>query len=85
MSWLKHSYTAGEKGRLDAANAVMLLVDHQSGLNALVSDFQSDEFRNNMAFLANTAKKSGIPTILTTSFENGKLNLFLFLHLYICG
>jgi len=71
FDWVKHSHVKGEKGRLDITSAVLLLVDHQTGLNSLVHDFQSDEFKNNVLFLAETAKEAGIPVVLTTSFEEG--------------
>lgn len=57
--------------RLDKNDAAVLLVDHQSGLCNLVQDFSPDEFRNNILALADTAKYFKLPTILTTSFENG--------------
>jgi nicotinamidase-related amidase len=57
--------------RLDKHNAAVLLVDHQAGLFSLVNDFSASEFRNNVLALANTAKFFSLPTILTTSFEQG--------------
>lgn len=70
--WMKESYTPGANdGRLDIANSVLLLVDHQTGLNQLVRDFEVERFKNNVLFLADTAKKANIPVILTTSFEDG--------------
>lgn len=57
--------------RLDKNDAAVLLVDHQSGLCNLVTDFSPEEFRNNVLALADAAKYFGLPTILTTSFENG--------------
>jgi len=57
--------------RLDKANAAVLLVDHQSGLISLVQDFTPNEFKNNVLALADVAKFFELPTILTTSFENG--------------
>lgn len=57
--------------RLDKNNAAVLLVDHQSGLLSLVRDFDPDKFRNNVLALARAAKYFGLPTILTTSFEDG--------------
>ena len=49
----------------------MLLVDHQAGLLSLVNDFGPDEFKNNILALSDIAKLYKLPTILTTSFENG--------------
>jgi len=57
--------------RLDKDNAAVLLVDHQSGLMNLVQDFSPDDFRNNVLALADAAKYFNLPTILTTSFEDG--------------
>ena len=57
--------------RLDKNNAVVLLVDHQSGLISLVQDFSPGEFKNNVLALASCAKYFKLPTILTTSFEQG--------------
>jgi nicotinamidase-related amidase len=51
--------------------AVCLLVDHQAGLISLVQDFSPNEFKNNVLALAACAQYFKLPTILTTSFENG--------------
>jgi nicotinamidase-related amidase len=56
---------------LSKEDAVVLLVDHQSGLMSLVQDFSPDEFKNNVLALADLAKFFELPTILTTSFEQG--------------
>lgn len=63
--------------RLNADDAVVLLVDHQVGLCSLVQDYGPDEFLNNVMALANTAKLFNLPTILTTSFENGPNGVIL--------
>jgi len=57
--------------RLSKEDAACLLVDHQSGLISLVQDFSPGEFKNNVIALADVAKFFGLPTILTTSFEDG--------------
>src|SRR3990167_9853328 len=57
--------------RLDKDNAAVLLVDHQSGLLSLVRDIDPDKFKNNVLALAAAAKYFNLPTILTTSFEDG--------------
>lgn len=57
--------------RLSADNAAVLLIDHQAGLLSLVQDYTPDEFKNNVLALADIAKLFKLPTILTTSFENG--------------
>ncbi|MDA1875332.1 hydrolase [Bacillus toyonensis] len=58
--------------RINKDDAVLLLVDHQTGLmSGLVRDYGVDEFKNNVLALAHTAKFFDLPVILTTSFENG--------------
>ena len=57
--------------RLDKNNAAVLLVDHQAGLLSLVRDIEPDRFKNNVLALADLAKYFNLPTILTTSFEQG--------------
>jgi nicotinamidase-related amidase len=57
--------------RLDKNNAAVLMVDHQAGLLSLVRDIDPDKFKNNVLALADLAKYFKLPTILTTSFEDG--------------
>ncbi len=57
--------------RLDKNNAAVLLVDHQTGLLSLVRDIDPDKFKNNVLALADLARYFNLPTILTTSFEDG--------------
>ncbi|MFE1599913.1 isochorismate family cysteine hydrolase YcaC [Methylobacterium sp. ID0610] len=57
--------------RLDLDQAVVLLVDHQAGLMSLVRDFDPDRFKNNVLAVADLAAYFRLPTILTTSFEEG--------------
>jgi nicotinamidase-related amidase len=57
--------------RLNKDDAIVLLVDHQTGLISLVQDFSPNEFKNNVLALADLAKFFNLPTILTTSFEQG--------------
>ncbi len=57
--------------RLDKDNAAVLLVDHQTGLLSLVRDIDPDKFKNNVLAVADLAKYFNLPTILTTSFEDG--------------
>lgn len=57
--------------RLNKDDVTLLMVDHQAGLLSLVRDFGPDDFKNNVLALADIAKFFGIPTILTTSFEEG--------------
>jgi nicotinamidase-related amidase len=57
--------------KLTKGDAACLLIDHQAGLISLVQDFPPVEFKNNVLALAACAKYFNLPTILTTSFENG--------------
>mgnify|MGYP001200801353 FL=1 len=57
--------------RLDKKNAAVLLVDHQTGLLSLVRDIDPDKFKNNVLALSDLANYFELPTILTTSFEDG--------------
>jgi nicotinamidase-related amidase len=57
--------------RLDKENAAVLLVDHQAGLLSLVRDIHPDTFKNNVLALADMARYFELPTVLTTSFEDG--------------
>jgi len=57
--------------RLDKKDAAVLLVDHQAGLLSLVRDIEPDRFKNNVLAIADLAQYFGLPTILTTSFEEG--------------
>jgi len=63
--------SAFKYNRLDKSDAAVLLVDHQTGLTNLVHDFTPDDFKNNVLALAEAAKYFELPTILTTSFEDG--------------
>lgn len=57
--------------RLSRDQAVVLFIDHQSGLLSLVHDFSPTEFYNSVLALADIADYFNLPTILTTSFEQG--------------
>lgn len=57
--------------RLNKDDVAVLLVDHQTGLLSLVRDIEPDKFINNVLALADAAKYFDLPTILTTSFEQG--------------
>lgn len=56
---------------LNKDDAALLLVDHQAGLISLVQDFSPGEFKNNVLAVAACGAYFKLPTILTTSFENG--------------
>ncbi|USQ12742.1 hydrolase [Legionella lytica] len=57
--------------RLDKDDCALLLVDHQSGLISLVQDFSPNEFKNNVLAVSACGKYFKLPTVLTTSFEQG--------------
>ena len=58
--------------RLNKDDAALLLIDHQAGLLSLVHDSASPtEFRNNVKALASVGKFFNLPTVLTTSFQDG--------------
>jgi nicotinamidase-related amidase len=57
--------------RLSRDKAAVLFVDHQTGLLSLVQDFTPTEFYNNVLALADIAEYFKLPTILTTSYEQG--------------
>ncbi|SHG13952.1 Nicotinamidase-related amidase [Microbulbifer donghaiensis] len=57
--------------KLDKDNVAVLLVDHQAGLMSLVRDIDPDKFKNNVLALADLAEYFKLPTVLTTSFEDG--------------
>ena len=57
--------------RLSPGNCAVLLVDHQTGLVQLVRDYDEHTFRNNVCALADLAKAYKLPTVLTTSIEEG--------------
>ncbi|QQG64753.1 isochorismate family cysteine hydrolase YcaC [Desulfobulbus oligotrophicus] len=63
--------TSFKYNRLSKGDAALLLVDHQVGLFSLVQDFPPSEFKNNVLAVAACGKYFNLPTILTTSFENG--------------
>src|SRR5215208_5088408 len=66
-----------QAARLSVDQAALLLVDHQAGLMSLVGDYGPDEFKNNVLALARTARFFKLPTILTTSFEQGPNGVIL--------
>ena len=57
--------------RISRDEAAVLFVDHQCGLLALVQDYSPSEFKNSVLALADMARYFKLPTILTTSFEEG--------------
>jgi nicotinamidase-related amidase len=59
------------KWMIDPDDAVMLLIDHQSGLFQLVKDIGLPELRANVTALAAIAHLAKIPTITTASVPDG--------------
>lgn len=61
----------GQKPVIDAKDAVMLLIDHQSGLFQTVKDMPMTELRANAIALAKVATLAKIPVITTASVPQG--------------
>lgn len=59
------------KWMIDPNDAVMLLIDHQSGLFQLVKDIELPVLRSNVIALAKVAHLAKIPTITTASVPDG--------------
>jgi nicotinamidase-related amidase len=59
------------RGMIDPADAVMLLIDHQSGLFQLVEDIEEPKLRANATALAKVAALARIPTFTTASVPDG--------------
>lgn len=56
---------------IDPNDAVMLLIDHQSGLFQLVADMDMVTLRHNVTALAKVAQLAKIPTFTTASVPDG--------------
>lgn len=63
--------SASAMDRLTPDNAALLMIDHQTGLFNGVTTQTPHEFRANIVGLAKLAKIFKLPTIITTSAENG--------------
>ena len=61
----------GAAPKIDPANAVMLLIDHQSGLFNTVRDLNVRELRANATTLAKIATLAKMPVITTASVPQG--------------
>ena len=61
----------GAKPIIDPANAVMLLIDHQSGLFQTIQDMPFTEVRTNATTLAKVASLAKIPVITSASVPQG--------------
>jgi nicotinamidase-related amidase len=59
------------KWMIDPEDAVLLLVDHQSGLFQLVKDIELTELRANVTALAKVAHLAKVPTFTTASVPDG--------------
>jgi len=59
------------KWMIDPKDAVMLLIDHQSGLFQLVKDIDQPVLRSNVTALAKVARLAKIPTFTTASVPDG--------------
>jgi nicotinamidase-related amidase len=59
------------KWMIDPQDAVLLLIDHQSGLFQLVKDMDVPTLRNNVIALAKAAKLTKTPTFTTASVPDG--------------
>lgn len=63
--------SGGGKALFDTSDAVILLLDHQTGLFQTVKDISVSELRSNTAMLAKLATLLKIPVITTASEPNG--------------
>src|SRR5262245_39823332 len=63
--------TGGGQALIDTSDAVILLLDHQSGLLQTVKDIGIVDLRNNTVMLAKLASLLKIPVITTASEPNG--------------
>jgi nicotinamidase-related amidase len=61
----------GKRERWTPDNCVFAFVDHQTGLMNLVNDTPAVEYKNLVVGLAKLAKIHNIPSVITTSAEDG--------------
>jgi nicotinamidase-related amidase len=66
-----NSQVSKNKWSIVPSDAVMLLIDHQTGLFQLVRDINQTELRNNVIALAKVARLANIPTFTTASVPEG--------------
>ena len=59
------------KTMINPADAVLLLIDHQSGLFQLVKDIDMSTLRHNVSALAKVSRLVGLPTFTTASVPDG--------------
>jgi nicotinamidase-related amidase len=67
----KHIHAQNNKWMIDPADAVMLLIDHQSGLFQVVRDMDPLTLRSNVTALTRVAALADIPTFTTASVPDG--------------
>lgn len=67
----------GTLERFTPDNCIIALIDHQTGLMNLVDNARPVEYKNMVVALAKTAKLHNIPTIITTSAEDGPNGPFM--------
>ena len=63
--------TGGGAALFDPSDAVILLLDHQTGLFQTVKDIEVDDLRRNVVMLSRLATLLDIPVITTASEPNG--------------
>lgn len=67
----------GKRERLTPDNCVFAFIDHQTGLMNLVHNARAAEFKSMVIALAKTAKLHSVPSVITTSAEDGPNGPFL--------
>ena len=65
------SLISKNKWSIDPDDAIMLLIDHQSGLFQTVRDMEEQELRHRVTCLAKVAKLANMPTFTTASVPDG--------------
>lgn len=67
----------GKRERWTPDNCAFAFIDHQTGLMNLVESARPVEYKNMVIALAKTAKLHNVPTVITTSAENGPNGPFI--------
>ena len=73
------------KTMIDPDDAVMLLIDHQSGLFQLVRDIELPVLRSNVTALAKVSRLARIPTFTTASVIRSKIAMISGRRGWSCG
>jgi len=68
---------AASAALLDREDAILLLIDHQTGLFQTVKDITLQELRTNAVVLAKVAQLAGAPILYTASEPNGSNGPFM--------